>query len=230
MFGCQSVSPHRLQYLKGADPSKDRISIVDKEYFDVQNLSIRVFDEDDISDWVQANSDNLLTKHEHENISEVYIITAKNHCMKHNKYLLGDGIKVASNTKRYKCGSEDDALEESLKSTIKNCEWLRQKTKYSYSQLIAVNICLPSYTFYKKINGFIESSFCKKYTEIMSKNESPTCGFVEPRIREYLLKSKSRPQIDIGESLNAAKEKCGQLGFAVGTEAFGKCVLQLSSQ
>jgi hypothetical protein len=238
MFGCQSVSPQRvlpqrLQYLKGADPNKDTITIVDHEYFDVQNLSIRDirFDEDDSLDWIRAESDNLLTKHEYENISEAYIITAKNYCSKQSKFLLNTGIKVELNTTRYRCVSEDEALEESFRRVIKNCEWARKKLKRDPPLEIVGNECAPSFIYSKKINGYLDGPFCKKYTEIMSStNELQTCGSVEPRIREYLLKSKNRPQIDIGESLNAAKEKCGQLGFAVGTEAFGKCVLQLSSQ
>jgi len=42
------------------------------------------------------------------------------------------------------------------------------------------------------------------------------------------IESKVNTNINQKNQMNEAKQKCGDLGFQVNTESFGKCVLQLS--
>ena len=119
IMGCQSVSQNRLQYLRAADPSKAQIKIIDHEYFDVQNVSIKSYEEDQtiLLDAFSAEKEGMITKQEFNNILSAYNDPARLFCEAKNKFV-SYGVYVARNTNRYKCLSEDGKLEQELKSKL----------------------------------------------------------------------------------------------------------------
>ena len=191
IMGCQSVSQNRLQYLRAADPSKAQIKIIDHEYFDVQNVSIKSYEEDQtiLLDAFSAEKEGMITKQEFNNILSAYNDPARLFCEAKNKFV-SYGVYVARNTNRYKCLSEDGKLEQELKSTSDLCKTMKRDFPKE-------NINFPNECIMRRLEvslGLLDSynSFCKKYTTIASSNEMPSCDLFEQRYSEYQLVQKDR--------------------------------------